>query len=228
VSPIYRFDDRLGDRLPGTNRFQYVTVSTRDDAYLVTVPWPWRGVSAVDVLVNQRQSPTGSPVSVAVHHTAVGGGLGYLAAGALDKAATLFGDTERMLWSKVRDPLGAAAGAYVLIGTERSGLIKNWDEWLGNLRDWFPDLSDGAILWGARRLRTARTPTERDEARNALLEGYRRGLPVYTLGLSWLIEGLSAFPGDAACEAAALATRQLCWQVDMREPFVVLRLGGAR
>ena len=50
-------------------------------------------------------------------------------------------------------------------------------------------------------------------------------MPVYTLGLTWLIDGLSVFPDDPDCAAALQQVRQLCWRVDMREPFVVLRLG---
>jgi hypothetical protein len=46
--------------------------------------------------------------------------------------------------------------------------------------------------------------------------------------LTWLIDGLSAFPEDPACVAALQQVRQLCWRVDMREPFVVLRLGEGR
>lgn len=232
VSPIFRFDlSTLPSDLDGHPHCQYVTVAAAGDVHLVTVPWPWPwtgGDAAVDVMVNQRQSPTGSAVSVAVHDPAVGSGIGYLASGSLDKAAALLGDVESMLYGKVRNPLAAAAAGYVLIGTDHSGEPRRWDGWLVNLRDWFPGLSDGAVLWGARRLRTARTPGELDEAREALLEGYDRGLPVFTLGLSWLIDGLSAFPEDPKCAEALLSTRRLCWQVDMREPFVVLRLGGDR
>jgi hypothetical protein len=229
-SPIFRLDDLTMPGVPGTSPlYQYATATAPADAYLITVPWPWPdsggGRIPVEVLLNLRQSPTGSAVSVAVRDPVVGGGLGYLAAGSLEKAAVMFTDVESMLYTKVSNPLGAAAGGYVLIGTETSGELQRWDSWLGNLRVWYPQLSDGAILWGARRLRTAREEGHLDEARSALLEGYQRGMPVYTLGLTWLIDGLSAFPEDPACAAALQQVRQLCWRVDMREPFVILRLG---
>jgi hypothetical protein len=232
-SPIFRLDDQNMLGVPWTSHvYQYVTASAPDATYLVTVPWPWQDSGGrripVELLLNLRQSPTGSAVSVAVRDPVVGGGLGYLSSGSLEKAAAVFTDVESMLYSKVRNPLGAAAGGYVLIGTETSGEPQRWDPWLGNLRQWFPQLSDCAILWGARRLRTAREQSHLDEARSALLEGYQRGLPVYTLGLTWLIDGLSAFPEDPGCAAALQQVRQLCWRVDMREPFVILRLGEYR
>jgi hypothetical protein len=233
LSPIFRFDADTAVTMSGfdwqAHRFQYLTAEAPDKAYLVTLPWPWpdsRGGSiAVEVLLNLRQSPTGSAVSVAVRDPVVGGGLGYLSAGSLHRAAVVLTNVEAMLQGKVRNPLAATAGGYVLIGTETRGEPQRWDHWLGNLRDWFPELSDGAILWGARRLRTARDQTHVNDARLALLEGYHRGLPVYTLGLTWLIDGLSAFPEDPECAAALQQVRHLCWRVDMREPFVVLRLG---
>lgn len=232
-SPIFRLDaDTMANISTDGHLYQYLIAAVPGDAYLITTPWPWPdssgGTITIEVLLNLRQSPTGSAVSVAVRDPAVGGGLGYLSSGALDKAAVVFTDVESMLYSKVSNPLSAAAGGYVLIGTETSGEPQHWDSWLGNLRQWFPQLSDGAILWGARRLRTARKQSDVDEARSALLEGYQRGLPVYTLGLTWLIDGLSAFPEDPTCVAALQQVRQLCWRVDMREPFVVLRLGESR
>jgi hypothetical protein len=232
-SPIFRLDDQNMLGVPGTSHvYQYVTASAPDATYLVTVPWPWQDSGGrripVELLLNLRQSPTGSAVSVAVRDPVFGGGLGYVSSGSLEKAAAVFTDVESMLYSKVRNPLGAAAGGYVLIGTETSGEPQRWDPWLGNLREWFPQLSDCIILWGARRLHTAREQSHLDEARSALLEGYQRGLPVYTLGLTWLIDGLSAFPEDPGCAAALQQVRQLCWRVDMREPFVILRLGEYR
>lgn len=228
VSPLFRVDDRTPGML-ASGFTHYLRVSAGEQAYLVALPYPWLDsddrIAPVEVMLNLRQAPTGSPVSVTVRDPGRGAGLGYLSAGSLDKAAVLFADAQNMLYRKVRNPLAAAAAGYVLTGTESSGREQDWDDWLGNLRDWFPEMSDGAILWGARRLRRAQTATDAEEAKPALLEGYRRGLPVYTLGLTWLIDGLSAFPDDPECGDALQQVRQLCWSVDMREPFVVLRLG---
>lgn len=232
VAPLYRLNpSSAGAPLNGPGP-HYLTVTAADDAYLVTLPLPWvdaEGQGAtVEVLVNLRQGPTSSAVSVAVTDPAVGAGLAYMASGHLDKAAAVFRDVREMLLGKVTNPLAAAAAGYVIIGTETSSEPQYWDPWLGNLMEWFPTISDGAILSGARRLRSAQDDDEVERGRRCLLEGYRRGLPVYTLGLSWLIDGLSMFPEDDECAAALQEVRKVAFRVNMREPFVILRLGEGR
>ncbi|HEU4514130.1 MAG TPA: hypothetical protein VFR87_13575 [Nocardioidaceae bacterium] len=229
VAPLYRLtQSSAGAPLSGPGP-HYLTVTAADDAYLVTLPLPWTDTdgrdATVEVLVNLRQGPTSSAVSVAVTDPAVGAGLAYMASGHLEKAAAVFRDVREMLLGKVSNPLAAAAAGYVLIGTETTSEPQYWDPWLRNLMAWFPTISDGAILCGARRLRSAHDDDEVVEGRRCLLEGYRRGLPVYTLGLSWLIDGLSMFPEDAECAAALQQVRRISFRVNMREPFVILRLG---
>lgn len=208
---------------------QYLGVAAGGDAYLVTLPCPWHGLdggeSVVEVLVNGRQSPTGSAVAVTVRDPVLGAGLAYLASGALARAAAVFRDVQAMLYGKVTNRLSAAAAGYVLVGTDLAEEPQEWDRWLDNLREWFPQLSDGSILWGVRRLRLARTDEDVEAARQSLVEGFDRGLPAFTLGLSWLIESLSEFPEDPECAARLEQVRRLSWRVDMREPFVVVRLG---
>ena len=229
-SHLYRFTSATTQALGAHGDRQFLTVESQGDAYLVTLPCPWLDPqyteSVVEVLVNARQSPTGSAVSVTVRDPSLGAGLAYLAGGALSKAAAIFSDAQQMLHGKVANPLAAAAGAYVLVGTDLSPERREWDTWLDTLRHWFPQLSDGSILWGIRRLRLAQTQSDIDAARDALLEGCDRGLPVYTLGISWLIEALSEFPDDPACAVRLDQLRRLSWRVDLREPFVVLRLTG--
>jgi hypothetical protein len=238
TSHLYRFDERgplgpmgspgVGHHQIGARQFLVVTGAT--DGYLVTLPSPWRDVHyrdvLVEVLVNARQSPTGSPVGVTVRDRAMGAGLGYLASGALSAAGRVFEDVEQMLYSKVTNPLAAAAGAYVLLGTESDPSPKPWHDWVWNLRSWFGWMSDGSILWAAHTLRTAETNAQIDEARAALVEAYQRGVPFYTLGLSWLIDGLSDFPEDDECQAMLKEVQRLSWRVDTRQPFVVLGLTG--
>jgi hypothetical protein len=223
-APLYRFAEGAV-QVPGPAP-QRLTVTSGGDAYLVTLPFPWRSphgdAAVVEMLVNLRQGPTGSPISVAVRDQLLGAGLAYMSTGALDTAALMFADVRDMLFAKVENPLAAAAAGYVLIGTDRAARPQKWDPWLENLRRWFPHLADGSILLGARRLMRG----DVDAARSLLLEGYKRGLPAYTLGLSWLVDGLAAFPDDSQCTAALQEVRRVCWQVDMREPFVVLRLGS--
>ncbi|MCX4825315.1 hypothetical protein OG883_36760 [Streptomyces sp. NBC_01142] len=204
---------------------QFLVVGTADTSYLVTLPVPW-GSAQVEVLVNARQSPTGSAVAVTVRDPAVGAGLAYMARGALDTAAELFTDVESMLYSKNQNPLSAAAGGYVLVGSDLTDEPRQWDSWLEHLRDWFGWMSDGSVLCATRRLRRARTEADLRQARDGLIEAYDRGVPFYTLGLSRLVDGLSEFPDDPECVSRLEQVRRLSWRVDMREPFVIVNLRG--
>ncbi|MEU6883141.1 hypothetical protein [Streptomyces sp. NPDC046712] len=225
ISPLYRFgpDGPVGAPAGPVGERQFLIVETAMSTRLVTLPLPW-GTSQVEVLVNLRQSPTGSAVAVAVRDPAVGAGLAYMAQGALDTAAQLFSDVEGLLYSKFENPIAAAAGAYVLLGTDHTEGETYWDPWLERLREGFTWLSDGAILRGMRLLRRARSTADRLTARDVLIEAFDRGIPYYTLGLAWLIDGLSAFPDDFECVRRLDQARRLSWLADMREPFLILDL----
>jgi hypothetical protein len=204
---------------------QFLVVSLAGSEYVVTLPAPW-GSAQIEVLVNERQSPTGSAASVTVRDSRVGPALGYMVRGAFDSAATLVKDAESMLYDKMTNPLAAVAGAYVLVGSELSERRRRWDPWLSRLRHDFHWMSDGSLLWAMRQLRRAHTEAEREGARDALVEAFDRGVPVFTLGLSRLIHGLSEFPDDAECADRLDQARRLSWRVDMREPFVIVALHG--
>jgi hypothetical protein len=239
TSHLYRFDHsgpipRLGSPIAPvavpTGARQFVIAASAGDAYLVTLPNPWTNVLdgaevQVELLVNARQSPSGSPVAVTVRDPALGNGLAYLASGAFSAAARVFRDVEGMLYGKVMNPLAAAAAAYVLVGTETDRTPKPWHDWLDNLASWFGWMSDGALLRGIHVLRGEKKDRI-DTGKNALKEAYGRGVPFFTLGVSWLIEGLSEFPEDEECSRMAEEARRLSWRIDTRQPFVVLRLNG--
>lgn len=240
ITPLYRFGpngpagtpgETAGSPHGGVGERQFLVVEAAGSIRLVTLPLPW-GTAEVEVLVNLRQSPTGSAVSVAVRDPEVGAALAYMAQGALDTAARLFTDVEAMLYSKFQNPLAAAAGSYVLIGTDHSEGETRWDPWLERLADGFPWIGDGAILRAVRLLRRTspegRRAGDRRQARNRLIEAFDRGIPFYTLGLAWLIEGLSAFPDDPECVRRLEEARRLSWLVDTREPFLILDLRQGR
>lgn len=230
VTPLYRFGPNGPLGAPGgpVGERQFLVVEAAGSVRLVTLPLPW-GDAEVEVLVNLRQSPTGSAVSVAVRDADVGAGLAYMAQGALGTAAQLFTDVEAMLYSKLENPLAAAAGCYVLIGTDHSPGETRWDPWLERLADGFPWLGDGAILRAVRLLRRA-SGDRRDvrRGRDGLIEAFDRGIPFYTLGLAWLVDGLAAFPEDPECARRLDAARRLSWLVDTREPFLILDLRQRR
>jgi len=231
---LFRFNS---DTFPGLSAYdtsgrRFLLVRSVVGRFVVTVPVPWMDVRrgtevTVEVLVNGRQSPFGNPIAVAVPDPTLGAGLGYLANGALARAATVFGDVEGMLFDKMMNPLGAAAGGYVLVGTDTAQQRTYWDDWIDNLDLWFPSMSDGAILRAIRRLRMAQSDGDLSAARGALMSAFHRGVPIFTLGLSWLIDGLSEFPDDE-CKTALQQVRRLSWRVDMREPFVIIRTGPTK
>ncbi|WP_331738167.1 hypothetical protein [Streptomyces sp. NBC_01276] len=230
VTPLYRFGPNGPVGAPGgpVGERQFLVVEAAGSVRLVTLPLPW-GDAEAEVLVNLRQSPTGSAVSVSVRDADVGAGLAYLAQGALDTAARLFTDVEAMLYSKPDNPLAAAAGCYVLIGTDHTPGETRWDPWLERLADGFPWLGDGAILRAVRLLRRS-SGDRRDvrRGRDGLIEAFDRGIPFYTLGLSWLADGLAAFPEDPECARRLDEARRLSWLVDTREPFLILDLRQRR
>lgn len=224
---LFRFgpDGPVNGPAGPTGARQFVLVELGTAAHLVSLPLPWEDAQ-VEVLVNARQNSTGSAVSVAVRDPAVGAGLAYMSRGAFEAAARLFTNVEEMLYSKVQNPLAATAAAYVLVGSDYSDEERHWDDWISNLREWFGWISDGSVLWATRKLRRAHTEDDLDAAKRALVEAFDRGVPLYTLGLSWLQDGLSEFPEDPACASRLEAVRELSWSVDMREPFVITTLGG--
>ncbi|MFD5367389.1 hypothetical protein [Streptomyces sp. NPDC127103] len=200
---------------------QFLVVEAAGAVRLVTLPLPW-GTSEVEVLVNLRQSPTGSAVAVTVRDPRLGAGIAYMAQGALDTAAHLLTDVGKALHSAPANPLAAAAGSYVLLGTDHRADETHWDPWLRLLADRYPWLSDGAILKAVRLLR--RPGADLREARNGLVDAFDRGIPFYTLGLTWLADGLAAFPDDPECATRLDQVRRLSWLADMREPFLILDL----
>jgi hypothetical protein len=221
---------RLGGEDPAPAdpaRRQFLMVESAEESYMVTLPTPWSDVhgnqSAIEVLVNLAKSPTGSPIGVTVRDRVIGAGLAYMAAGALAEAFAVFQDARDTLPREPVNPFSLTAGAYVCLGTESGREQRDWDDWIEILRSRFPQYSDGSVLWASRRLRTARSEHEVELARKGLIEACELGLPIFTLGLSWLMDGLSRFPEDAGCATWLDRVRQVSWLADMRQPFIVLR-----
>jgi hypothetical protein len=120
----------------------------------------------------------------------LGGLLAYLNAGRTGVAGELLKLARGALFDKYNNPLGAAAGGYVLLSTVDSDQLGDWPHWLENLAENFPHLADGAILrvkWLLDRGGSADLP----EARRRLREAYDRGVPFFTAGVAWLMEGLA-------------------------------------
>ncbi|GGT12675.1 hypothetical protein [Streptomyces purpureus] len=229
LSPLYRIDHKgpVGAPDSGPRGRQFLAVEVAGSLRLVTLPLPW-GDAQAEVLVNARQSPTGSAVAVTVRDPLHGAALAYMAQGALTTAAALFDDMEPLFHDRSH-PLAAVAGAYVLLGTDHRDGERDWDPWLERLAVQAPAwLSDAAVLRAVRLLRLSRSADDRAGAREALVAAFDRGVPFYTLGLTWLIDALAAFPDDEECVSRLDRARRLSWLADTREPFLILDLGEGR
>ena len=66
-----------------------------------------------------------------------------------------------------------------------------------------------------------------EEARDALFKAYGRGLPFFSAGVRWLLNGLTIFADDDDTEAREMAKRvhRVSLRTDMSQPFTVIRMG---
>ncbi len=209
------------------------------------LPAPWivsdgSHEAEVEVLVQRRgldseTSPgfdQGYRLSVAVSDELVGAMLGYLGSGRLDAATSIIRQARSRLFEKGVNPLAAAAGAYVMIADWQPGQAAYWHRWVRNLMNRFRWLPDGAIQHAWLQLKSGRTPETLHEAREALLEAYRRGLPFFSKGVSLLLDGLSLFANDAReaeapdaeVEEALKIVRLMALRTSMRQPFTTVLL----
>lgn len=209
---------------------RYLLVQTSASHWLVPAPVPWRtleGTAAVDLLV--RDAPV-AQVAVSPVDPEIGPVLAYLMGGAAQDARLLVdrGEAKDLLFGKMMNPLAAAAGGYALLATEATGDTA-WHRWIHNLAEWFDWLPDGAVQQGRLLLRHRRGPDDVHRARDAFVRAYARGLPFYTLGLIWLVDGLALFAGSGDAEAREMLApvQEASWRVDLAQPFTTLRLGDA-
>lgn len=214
---------------PPTPR-RYVLAESAAGVELACLPLPWgslaRGDSApVEVFIDGTVQPGGFALAISPRDARVGAALGYMSNGSLTAAKDVFDRSLEMLYGKLINPLAAAAGGYCLIGTETGDEPKDWHGWISNLRQWFDWLPDGAIQYGRLKLRHRQSDADVAEARDALYEGYRRGLPFYSLGLQWLIDGLTLL-ASRETEAADMLrhVRAVAWRANFQQPFTTLRL----
>jgi hypothetical protein len=117
----------------------------------------------------------------------------YLNGGYLREAADLSAEAEQLLLHKMADPFGAALGGYALLKLGRLDRLHHWPR---NLADWFDWLPDGAIIAGEE----SALEGDHETAIAYVCEAGRRGLPVFSLGLSLLASRLreyAAAPKDA-------------------------------
>lgn len=208
----------------------YVVVASSQSARLVTIPGPWFSPQhevPTELLVTKNADES-IGTSWAIQDRTLGTVLGYLANGALQVALNVANHHSalEMLFNKYENPLGAAGGGYILIGTMKADESPDWHNWIKNLRRDFRWLPDGAIQYAWLKLKQADVEKNRSEAREALFEAYDRGLPYYSLGLQWLLDGLTLLgEQDAEATKRLKAVQRVSWLADMSNLFTTLSIG---
>ena len=129
---------------------------------------------------------------------------------ARDLATNLNVVAEDLLYSKVRNPVGAAVGGYFLLRTRD---LDRLHDWANNLADWFPWMADGLVIHAWQLILQASTDKADTAgpiatARGRLIDASNRGFPIYSEGLRLLRDGLLLFhrkaKGDDPDVSAAL------------------------
>lgn len=184
------------------------------------------------LVVDRSPRPQERMVTVAVESPKWAGLLGFLeardaATGAKLLDERLYRSAIAAMHDKVSNPLAATAGALIAIGAADPDIEKRWDPWLRNIANWFGGLPDGPIILARRLLTRARTKAQIEEAKGWFVEGFRRGVPVFSLSVDWLARGLESIPddGDEGLRMRA-AARRLANRVDPTHAFTVIRTAG--
>ncbi|NDI85470.1 hypothetical protein [Undibacterium crateris] len=177
-------------------------------------------------------------VRVFTNDSAFNGVMQQLSKGNLYSAKQLsMRHAERLLQQKYFDPIGAAAGALVLVQPDVSGSVAYLSEhkhvlrWIDNLLDDFEWISEGAIcsawvLAIAGELGIISEAKDEDELRSEiallLTEAVRRGLPIYTESLNMLSKGVNWAAKEIPVDLH-LAVQWLTLHSLNAGPFVLLR-----
>jgi hypothetical protein len=179
----------------------YILINNEETARLICAPLPWFDLSSGETKASfEVNSPRGDvDVTTAIRDTKLSSIIGYLTHNSLANARRLVDSAEGMLFHKFSNPLGATAGAYVMLATETErDSDANWHQWVINLYQNFPWIPDGAIAFATLKLNHQANDKDVEQALDGLLEAYHRGIPFYSIGMRWLLDGLTAFSEDDA------------------------------
>jgi hypothetical protein len=210
----------------------FAVVPRQTSVELISLPIPWKVVETereadIEVVIQEPAEASGFCSSAVARDEELGTLLGYLSSGALPTARQMAETAKGMLYDKMLNPFAAAAGAYALVGTALQATDKEWHGWVSNLMHSFPHIPDGAIQWGQLNLRMRRSADDFVEAKNAFKTAYKRGLPFYSMGMRWLLDGLeSASRDDPEAEEMLKNVRRLAWRTHYQQAFTIIRLGG--
>lgn len=216
--------------LQSTLARDFIVLKLESAVELLSLPTPWpvlrSGREATIEIVVQPISRAGEfASSVAVRDERLALLLGYLSSGGFSTATQITEGAKDLLFGKIENHLAATAGAYAMLGSETDTQKKDWHQWIKNLMEWYPAMPDGAIQWATLLMRQG--PSQHTEACAAFKTACKRGLPYYSLGLRWLLEGLERYGGrDTEAADMARAVRGIASRMHQQSPFTIIRLGG--
>jgi hypothetical protein len=214
---------------PPWRNFMVVRSSTGIE--VATLPLAWERIAPtppwnVEVLVFKEARADTFVTRTSVVDESTSAMMGFMTRGRLDHARPFVEWARHMLFAKIFNPLGAAAGGYVLLANASAVAGSEWEGWTENLMQWFEWLPDGAILNGIRRLRTGRNDADFREAQRILLEGFSRGPPFFSMGVLLLQEGLMQLAnewGEPRVKQALATVNRTAAYLDTSQPFTTLR-----
>jgi Caspase domain len=128
------------------------------------------------------------------------------------------------LLDKIENPLTAIASSLVAVATRRLEAARIPEQWFSNLTTRFPGLPDGPVIRARLLLSRPDFASRRAEAKALLLDACRRGVPVYSLAVDWLAQGLGLFADDPDAAKPARNAGFLAQLVDPTRTFTVLRI----
>ena len=181
---VWRFDfDPTGSEQRG-----FLGVEEDNERSLACLPV--EGGGPVQALVAGGSTPDLPATSVALDDPLIAPMFGYLASGDLPMAERMAHAALGALFEKIQHPIAAAAGALILVRTERDPKDKYWHEWIDNLYREFPWLPDGAVAKTWHAIQRVRSEDDLAQVLVYADEAWRRGLPYFTVGLQLLSESL--------------------------------------
>ena len=235
--------------LPDTLAAEYprwIGVSVDGSISVLSVPWEWWGATqdqqAELRIVHRRawsQSRTNSTEFHASGHTVVTildsrwfVLLEFLSSNRLGAAADLVDEVlrregldsaEKALYGKLKSPLVAVAGALALVIRTETRKHEQWDQWLENLVDWFPGISDGPIILAYRLLSQATKKAELEQVYKWLRIGIGRGIPYFSATVLMLVQSLARLANDLPeADQDRRFVADISCRVDPNQPFTVI------
>jgi hypothetical protein len=209
----------LAGPVPPAARY-FAVVPRQRCVELLSLPLPWVVVgtgreATIEIGVQQMHAADAFCASATARDEDLGVLLGFLTAGSLTVAREIAETARNMLFFKFENPYAAAAGGYAMVATALQAEDRDWHGWIRRLMQRFPHIPDGAIQWAQLRLKMRRSQSDVEDARQALKLAYRRGLPFFSMGVKWLMEGLEWIAAQDPEAAEMLRNvRRLAWRTN--------------